>query len=555
MPELAWQLYITGKHKMGRYISTGATQANTCTLVGTSVCYQVNCQKYAYDGNSCWQNRVIIDTPGSYTFTVPAGVTCLRTIAVGGGGKSSYTASSTTNYAGAGGGYVEKVDTVVAGCTVTVVVGRQQQDTTISYVCAGGATRTLTAGGATCCNPGTASGGDWNSIGGTGGCAYSGGNAPGIYNQTTTDSCCGYCVVYHGYGVYTGNDNSPGSTSGKAPGGGSAGSWIHSCGGQGGGANYEDVVVGGGYGPAAGGGGGIGYICKMTVVPAPCSCICTNQRCNDGYPGGMKSHYMSGTSGGGGTKFQRCDTGIGRQFGFRGMCVSGQFHYGAGGWGGYDNDEGRDTRFIWYHRSCMGSIGQWQEHGPQPKRYEWHDIHSMCGSGSQGNGLNDAACYRTCSNWNQGPTLAQNAWHNAGEGAGTGGVAYFCCEPTSMNIPNCMGGAACRIGINWNLLCCLGTTGRICCADKMQDQLFPYVTHCAGTLGGSGGVDIMWMASRAGKGGGAGQNRCYLLCVCWGGSYNNCNGGGTPLAFPPCKLDQLASTAGTGMAVIYWKNS
>ena len=55
-------------------------------------------------------------------------------------------------------------------------------------------------------------------------------------------------------------------------------------------------------------------------------------------------------------------------------------------------------------------------------------------------------------------------------------------------------------------------------------------------------------------GGGAGMVRCFLHCVCWGGSFNNCNGGGTPLAFPPCKLDQLASTAGTGMAVIYWKN-
>ena len=88
----------------------------------------------------------------------------------------------------------------------------------------------------------------------------------------------------------------------------------------------------------------------------------------------------------------------------------------------------------------------------------------------------------------------------------------------------------------------------------MQDQLFPYITHCAGTLGGAGGVDIGWMASRAGIGGGAGMVRCYLHCVCWGGSYNNCNGGSTPLAFPPCDLDRLASTAGTGMAIIYWKN-
>jgi hypothetical protein len=178
----------------------------------------------------------------------------------------------------------------------------------------------------------------------------------------------------------------------------------------------------------------------------------------------------------------------------------------------------------------------------------------MCGSGSQGNSFADGACYRTCSNWNQGPRLAMNAYHNAGEGAGTGGIAYFCCELNSMNIPYCMGGADYCAGINWTLVCCLGTTGRICCSDRMQDQLFPYITHCAGTLGGAGGVDIGWMASRAGKGGGAGMVRCFLHCICWGGSFNNCNGSGPALAFPPCKLDQLASTAGTGMAVIYWRN-
>ena len=554
MPELAWQLYITGKHKMGRYISTGATQANSCTLVGQSTCYQVDCQKYAYDGNSCWQNRVIIDTPGSYTFTVPTGVTCIRTIAIGGGGKSSYAASATTHYAGAGGGYVERVDTIAAGCAVTIVVGRQQQDTTIAYTNSSAVARTLTAGGAVCCNPGTATGGDWNSIGGASGCSYSGGNYCGIGNCFTNTTCCGYCLVYYGYGIAYSPENSPGGSAGHAPGGGSAGSWIWPCGGNGSGSTYEDQLSGSGYGSSAGGGGGIGYICKQGSMSSSCSCICTQERCGQYYTEGRKTSYPSGTSGGGGTKLQRCDNCYSRNVGFRGMCVSGQWHNGAGGWGGYDNDEGRDSRFTWFMAGCQNGRSFVQDHGPQPKRYEWHDIHSMCGSGSQGNSFEDGACYRSCGNWNQGPRLAQNAWHNSGEGAGTGGIAYYCCEPTSMNIPNCMGGAACRPGINFNLLCCLGQCNRICCADRMQDQLFPYITHCAGTLGGAGGVDIMWMASRAGKGGGAGMARCYLLCVCWGGSYDCYNGSGAVLPFPPCKLDQLASTAGTGMAVIYWKN-
>jgi len=541
---------------MGRYISTGSAQVgtNACSTIVNSTCYQVDSHKYAYDATSCWQNRVMIDTPGSYTFTVPAGVTCIRTIAVGGGGKASYAASTTTNYAGAGGGYVERVDTVASGCTVTIVVGRQQQDTTIAYTNSGAVARTLTAGGASCCNPGTASGGDWNSIGGAAGCGYSGGYYCGVGNCFSCTTCCGYCLVYSGYGITYNPDNTPGYCSGKAPGGGSAGSWIWPCGGNGSGATHEDQLSGSGYGPAAGGGGGIGYICKKGAMSSSCTCICTPEKCGNYYPHGRKSTYMSGTSGGGGTKLQRCDTCYARNIGFRGMCVSGQFFNGAGGWGGYDNDEGRDTRFTWFNSGCQPNRSFFQEHGPAPKTYPWHDIHSMCGSGSQGNGLEDISCYRNCSAWNQGNRLAMNAWHNAGEGAGTGGVAYFCCELNSMNIPYCMGGANYIPGINWQLVCCLGTTSRICCAERMQDQLFPYITHCAGTLGGAAGVDIGWMASRAGKGGGAGMVRCYLLCVCWGGSYDNCNGGATPLAFPPCKLDQLASTAGTGMAVIYWKN-
>jgi phosphoheptose isomerase len=64
----------------------------------------------------------------------------------------------------------------------------------------------------------------------------------------------------------------------------------------------------------------------------------------------------------------------------------------------------------------------------------------------------------------------------------------------------------------------------------------------------------MTVIALTGKGGGAGVYRHYLTCVCWGGSFNNCNGGSTPLAFPPCDLDWRVNTAGTGMAIIYWKD-
>ena len=107
--------------------------------------------------------------------------------------------------------------------------------------------------------------------------------------------------------------------------------------------------------------------------------------------------------------------------------------------------------------------------------------------------------------------------------------------------------------MNWTLLCCLGTSGKICCADRLQTHLFPYVVACAGTLGGAGGFGVCHGAQKAGKGGGSGVNRSYILCVCWGGSFNLCNGVGAALAFPPCDLDWRVSTAGTGMAIIYWK--
>jgi len=538
---------------MGRYISTGSAQSNTCSTIVNTTCYQVSGQKYSQDNNSCWQNRIIVDTPGSYTFTVPAGITCLRAIAVGGGGKASYAASATYNFGGAGGGYVERTDTVASGCTVTIVVGRQSQDTTIAYTNSSATARTLTGGGAVCNNPGAATGGDWNSNGGAPGCGYASGTYCGVGNCFNITTCCGYCVVFGGYGITYQPDNSAVCCTGHAPGGGSAGSWIWACGGSGGTAYYEDQIVGGGYGPVAGGGGGIGYICKKGVMQSVCNCICTNERCNQGYPGGRKFYFMGTADGGGGTKLQMCDTCYARNVGFRGMCVAGQYFNGSGGWGGYDNDEGRGSRFMWYHTGCFGAVNYYQEHGPQPKCYTWHDIHAMCGSGSSGVSFMDGACYRSCNNWNHGPRIAGNAWHDAGEGAGTGGIAYYCCEVTSMNIPNQMAGAACASSVNWNLLCCLGLSGKICCADKMQDQLFPYITHCAGTLGGAGGVDIGWMSSKAGKGGGAGMVRCYLLCVCWGGSYNLCNGTGPALAFPPCDLDWRVNTAGTGMAILYWK--
>ena len=187
-----------------------------------------------------------------------------------------------------------------------------------------------------------------------------------------------------------------------------------------------------------------------------------------------------------------------------------------------------------------------------PAREPWWDIADIKGSGSPGtvaNRANANACVGFF--WGVRP-------RNAGEGAGTGAIVTTCCNPNMMG--NMIGST--DIGgsggplINWCKLCSLGTSGQCDQAWLMQDALFPFFITCAGTLGGSGGVNWCGYTSKAGKGGGGGQSKCHLLCVCWGGAYDCCNQvAATPLAFPPCLLDQLVSNAGTGMAIIYYREA
>ena len=130
---------------MGRYVSTGSAQVNSCINNVARTCYQIDGHKYSYSPNECWQNRIMIDAPGNYTFTVPAGVTCMRAIAIGGGGKSKGQNPACCGMAGAGGGYAERAFGVTEGEIVSVVVGRQEANTTITYSTGGIA---LTGGGA-----------------------------------------------------------------------------------------------------------------------------------------------------------------------------------------------------------------------------------------------------------------------------------------------------------------------------------------------------------------------------------------------------------------------
>jgi hypothetical protein len=186
-----------------------------------------------------------------------------------------------------------------------------------------------------------------------------------------------------------------------------------------------------------------------------------------------------------------------------------------------------------------------------PCKVDWWDIVDICGTGSPGTVFDKANFECACF-----PAFHGKRPVNSGEGAGTGGVTSYCCDPIVQGTG--IGNTAPNGGplINWQKICSLGTTGQCDQAWLMQDALFPFFLTCAGTLGGSGGVQWCGYTSKAGKGGGGGQAKCHLLCVCYGGAFDCCNQtASTPLAFPPCILDMLVSNAGTGMAIIYYREA
>jgi hypothetical protein len=538
---------------MGRFIQTGTTASLT-------TCYQIPNHKYSYDANECWQNRVVLDVPGSYTFQVPAGVSCIRTVAVGGGGKALMSTSQ-CNIAGSGGAYVESVNTIVAGCTITVVVGRQQQDTTIAYTCSGGGAVTHTAGGAVCCTPGTASTTNaaanilMCSNGGQGGCSRNYQEAYGTCPSTCLClypvTCCGYCIVYgcNCIGHHMNDACTP-----YFPGGGSAGSFTFTCGGRGACLLNKHFCTGNNDtgGPMAGGGGGIGYPQGCVYITAFCNCVCNwstghemIQNCgNASASGGGGSRWTSGMS--------NCDTML-----WSGLCENGNWREGSGGWGGLDNQEGRGGQLYWVCHDSTGCHKHFRiAQSVAPKKYPWHDIHSMSGSGSSGKSITlCGGCWAANNCWARGYNQTGHP-EDSGEGAGTGGAIYggMICDVPGIDWPaHCL-----PFGVDWLQVCDLGVAGKaadVYYRESLAKDLVPGFISRAGTLGGSGGIGVLGYASKAGFGGGAGHYKRFVSCVCWGGSFDLCNGSGPALAFPPCILDNIVNNAGSGMAIIYWKDA
>ena len=512
--------------------------------------------KAYYDGKQCWQYKIVYDRPGSYTYTLPSNAICVRTVLVGGGGKpkcggglSTSDASGCNSAAGAGGAYSEKTYAVTGGTTtLSLVVGRQEGDTTIA--CNG--TNVHTAGGAAGCVPGVATGGDWNSRGGCVG--FTCNNCGGSYSHHcgsckcfTLTNCCGYCIVYQ-YEP-TGSEGSPCCGMSLA-GGGSAGSFLALCGGR----AWGICGSGGGAGTGGtvGGGAGIGGFAdeSCTWHYNCCYCVCAGQFSSYGEGLNWCTNYPGSAQGGGGTgvSANQC-----RSFASQ-DCTYGVWKGGDGGRGGCDQAEGQAWTFEWgYKAFCtypFGGMCCWNNWREKTQccgivKQDWWDIHDMKGSGSPGT-VGSRTNYMAC--W--GGFMGTRP-RNAGEGSGTGGIVSVCCNP-SMHGTMLIN----QDPVNWLKICNLGLCGQSDQAWLMPDSLFPTFVTCAGTLGGSGGVNWCRYTSKAGKGGGGGQSKCQLLCVCWGGAFDCCNQtASTPLAFPPCLLDQLVSNAGTGMAIIYYREA
>lgn len=529
---------------MGRFVPISFT-----TVVAEKAAPVVPGAKAYYDGKQCWQYKIVYDRPGTYTYTLPSSAICVRTVLVGGGGKPKCLGQATygcCSTAGSGGAYSEKCMAVSGGSTVlTLVVGRQEQDTTLA--CNGVAVHT--AGGASGCVPGTASGGDWNSNGGQAGFNTNPDSSSAPCQYTCFATCCGYCIAY-----ICNPNGTCGGTSPGFVGGASAGSPKNLTGG------CSSCVCNYLHAATTGGGAGIGDVNCTVVWHYPCcSCICHVWFCCEETK--PCYNYPTSNQGGGGSSARNnyaCRSTMQE-------CIGGFWKSGDGGPGGPDPSAANGFEFEWgwqgncvypFGVRCKGEVTHSRCADAAPVRLcvlncEQWDIQNICGTGSPGSGL--LAC-TTCYPYQYNITPRPR---NSGEGAGTGGWSTYRCGTDSMNYYGI--GHISSYGfdmMNWCKICQLGVCGWCDQAWLMPDGLFPQFITCAGTLGGSGGVAFCGYTSKAGKGGGGGQAKSQVLCICHGGAFDCCNQtAATPLAFPPCLLDQLVSNAGTGMAIIYYREA
>jgi hypothetical protein len=223
---------------------------------------------------TCTSNVINYITPGSYSWTVPDGVTTIEVVATGGGGGGG-----AGGYAGGNGGVVTATLSVTPGQVLPLFVGGGGAGSVAgggggsSNVDAGAADQVIAGGGggggggaggaATGGNgggSGTGSGGNGNAgnpssgSGGSGGIGGAGGSGPGFNGLPGPG---GNGANGNGGPGGAGGDCGPGAAGGSGAGSGAGGGGGTGCAGGGGGGGYGGGG-GAGSGPGADGGGGGG---------------------------------------------------------------------------------------------------------------------------------------------------------------------------------------------------------------------------------------------------------------------------------------------------------
>ena len=232
---------------LGSYDVTVATQPNAeaCTVTngsGAQVATNVTNVNVA-----CSFNSVSFTLPGTYTWTVPAGVTSVQVVAVGGGGGGGGISGTHAGQAGGAGALVTSTLAVAAGQVFNIVVGAgggagtTPPDGSCGAGGGGGGASSVDAG-----STGQVIGGGGGG-GGGGGCNAAPGGAGGGVNGAG------------GSGGAIGGGISTGGSGGSGGIGGAGGSGMFGSGGAAGSNGNGGAGGGGGHnGPYPGGAGGSG---------------------------------------------------------------------------------------------------------------------------------------------------------------------------------------------------------------------------------------------------------------------------------------------------------
>ncbi len=237
-------------------------------------------------GINCVPNTVSFTTPGSYTWTVPAGLTSISVVATGGGGGGGGLSGPNAGQVGGAGAVVTSTLSVTPGQVLNLVVG-------------GG-------GGAGANGP---SNGNGFSLGAGGG----GGGSSSVDASTDVATLAAYPEIIAGGGG--GGGSYLGGAGGNAGGAGGAG-------GNGGDADFGQPATGGG-----GGSGGTGGAAGTN---------CDGQSCNAGSNGDGGAGGVGGSNDGsipGGSAGSGAGTGTGGS-GTSYVNGAGGGGYGGGGGGG-----------------------------------------------------------------------------------------------------------------------------------------------------------------------------------------------------------------------------